>query len=103
MDGRAEEEAGGAGSGSFLGEPVDETDAFDQLVDLFTAIKSTPAFFAFAAELEHHGGSGEPTAAALGLMAAVADGGEAGLDRVGRAQVPPVFGGEAAEGDRGLQ
>jgi hypothetical protein len=44
VDGRAEEKAGEAGSGSFFGEPVAAMDAFDQLADLFTATMSTPAF-----------------------------------------------------------
>jgi hypothetical protein len=39
-----------AGSNSVLGESVDQTGAFDQLLDFFTAMESTPAFSAFAAK-----------------------------------------------------
>ena len=77
--------------GSVLGDAVEDTGAFDQLVNLFTAIEATPAFFASSAELEHHGESGEPTAGSFGLTSAVADRGETGLDWVGGPKISPVF------------
>jgi len=87
VDGWAEKETGKAGSVSVLGDSVDEADAFEEQVDLVTAVEPAQAIFALAAELEHHPQRGEAAAAALGLTSPVTDGGEARLDGVGRAQM----------------
>ncbi|GED83205.1 hypothetical protein TNCT6_02900 [Streptomyces sp. 6-11-2] len=48
-------------------------------------------------ELENHRQGGGAGAGAAGDLGAQADGGERGLDRVGRPQVDPVLGGEIVE------
>ena len=61
-------------------------------------MQSLPSFFRFPGQLEGHGQGGDARATALGLSGAVAHGTEGRFERVGGANVPPVFGGESVEG-----
>ena len=65
--------------------------------DQVWGVHGAPAGLGGLDELERHGDPGGPGARSLGDALAEPDGGEGGLDRVGGAQVDPVFGGEVVE------
>ena len=73
---RAEKENHGARLCSFLSDAVDNADAFDELLDLFSTVEAAPAFFAFPPELKHECERGETAPATFRLFGPVTDSGE---------------------------
>jgi len=65
-------------------------------------VQSLPSFVRFPGRFEGHGQGGPSGATVLGLTGAVAHGAEGGFDRVGGANMPPVFSGEIVEGKQHL-
>ncbi len=97
MDGSGRKAAEECRLSSLFRDTVYKPDALEQPEELFSAVEPTPAFFALASEFEHHGQCRCPAAASLGLPSAMSDPREARFDRIGRAEMDPVFGWEVVK------
>ena len=81
-------------------DSVVELYTHDDLGQLVVTAQTIPTFLGGLCELEDHGKRGLVREASLRSGRSMADGGERALDRVGRAQVLPVLGGEVVEGEQ---
>ena len=95
---------GSGGSGLSLRsddlDSVGELYTEDDFRQLVVAVEATPAVLGGLGELEDHGERGLVRKTSLGAHRAVAHRCERAFDRVGRAQMLPVLGGEVVEGEQ---
>ena len=80
-----------------MADTVAELNPADDLGQAVAAIEFTPFCLGGHHEPERHGEAGLAAQAALGALRSMSDGGECALDRVGRANVFPMFRGVVVE------
>lgn len=78
-------------------DAVLEDDAADHVGQQFMAVEQAPVAGGALREFKHHRQGSDPAAAPFGATMPQANGGEGGLDRIGRPQVPPVLGREVVK------
>ena len=83
-------------------DAIFEPHAGDHLRQVVEPPDSTPTFLGTHTELEHHGEQRQPATAPLSLIGAMSEGGEAGFDRVGCADMRPVLGRKIIEGEEDI-
>jgi hypothetical protein len=71
---------------------------FDDFPEQFVASQSSPFLFGVLGQFEDHGQAGDSGAAAFGFLCPQPHRGEGGFDRIGGADVYPVFGRKLVEG-----
>ena len=83
-----------------MAEAVAELNPCDDLRQAVLAVEFAPFLLRRYHQLERHGQAGRSAQAPLGPFRSVSHGGEGALDRVGRADVFPVFGRKIIEGQK---